>query len=314
MEYPRWIRWRSVWNLAGGHGSKKVSVKKYVLAISGGVDSVAMLDMFMSGELGEADSEYIIAHFDHGIRDNSASDADFVRGLAERYGLKFEARREELGRGTSEDRARVRRYAFLNETAKRYEAKIVTAHHADDVIETIAINISRGTGWRGLAVMDNPAIWRPLLGMSKADIKGYAVRKGLSWREDSTNSDTRYLRNDLRQRLANLDQELKRLLLLYHDRQLYLARAITEETRTLAGVSPYSRYDLIMMPPSAALELLREIVIKESGRGLQRPQLERALIAVKTFGAGKRFEVGEGVSFVFTSDRYVVEATNKVIL
>jgi len=69
----------------------------------------------------------------------------------------------------------------------------MTAHHADDVIETIAINHLRGTGWRGLAVLDSDIV-RPLLGMSKEVIKDYAQKRGLTWREDSTNTSDVYLR------------------------------------------------------------------------------------------------------------------------
>ena len=79
---------------------------RYIVAVSGGVDSVALLDMLAR----LSDHELIVAHFDHGIRSDSAEDALFVSGLAEQYGLPFEMRREELGSNASEDLARTRRY------------------------------------------------------------------------------------------------------------------------------------------------------------------------------------------------------------
>ena len=101
---------------------------KYVVAVSGGVDSVVLLHMLAH----RPDIELVVAHFDHGIRDYSVADAQFVKELADSYGLPFESRREKLGKQASEDLARSRRYAFLRSVADKHQAKIMTAHHADD--------------------------------------------------------------------------------------------------------------------------------------------------------------------------------------
>jgi tRNA(Ile)-lysidine synthase len=102
----------------------------YIVAVSGGVDSIALLHMLTK----TTDHEIIVAHFDHGIREDSADDAAFVRSLATEYGFPFETLREELGPDTSEETARNRRYEFLRGIAKKYNGQIVTAHHADDVV------------------------------------------------------------------------------------------------------------------------------------------------------------------------------------
>ena len=98
---------------------------KYVVAVSGGVDSVVLLDMMSR----RGDVDAIVAHFDHGIRDDSLEDRLFVGELASAYGFPYEFKREELGSDASEDLARVQRYAFLREVAKKYDARIMTAHH-----------------------------------------------------------------------------------------------------------------------------------------------------------------------------------------
>lgn len=286
---------------------------RYIVAVSGGVDSVALLDMLVSGEFGVEKSDLVIAHFDHGIRKESADDAMFVRRLSEKYDLTFETKREELGVNASEELARAQRYAFLRSIAKKYDATIITAHHADDVIETIAINLIRGTGWRGLAVLDSPDIWRPLLHMRKMNIVAYAKEHNLTWREDATNSDTRYLRNDLRQKLTAIDESTVQLLNLYRNRQVFLKHMIDNETDVLAGSSPYSRYFLTMLPYAEAIEIIRVIVLNATGFSPTRPQLDRALYAVKVFEGGKRYEVGAGVKLVFTKTHYVVEDTNEVL-
>lgn len=284
---------------------------KYVVAVSGGVDSVVLLDMLVSGKFGKHD--LIVAHFDHGIRPDSMDDAAFVRQLAAEYGLSFETKREELGRNASEELARDRRYAFLRQAAERHKAVIVTAHHADDMIETIAINLTRGTGWRGLAVLDSPGIWRPLLDMTKQELKAYAEAHKLEWREDATNQDTKYLRNDLRQKLVSLDEDSRELLRLYRNRQVVLKREIDEESAHFIGESPYRRYPFITVDEPVAMELLRAVCVRETGMSPTRPQLTRALHAVKVYYAGKVFPVGPSMEIRFTKTHFVVQTKDKMI-
>src|SRR5690606_26701133 len=105
---------------------------KYIVAVSGGVDSVVLLDMLSK----KTEHELIVAHFDHGIRPDSHEDAAFVQKLAQRYGHTFEMKREELGAYASEATARERRYAFLGALAKKHQAAVMTAHHLDDLVET----------------------------------------------------------------------------------------------------------------------------------------------------------------------------------
>lgn len=278
---------------------------RYIVAVSGGVDSVVLLDMLATGKV--PGGELIVAHFDHGIRDESADDATFVRQLAADYGLPFETRREELGASASEELARDRRYAFLREVATKHAAKIMTAHHADDVVETIAINLARGTGWRGLAVLDSPDIERPLLARTKAELIDYAKQHNLEWQEDVTNSDTKYLRNNLRQKLNSLDVQTKEVLTLYRNRQVALRREVEAEAGRLVGESPYSRYLFITTPDMAAEELLRKVVVNEVAYYATRPQLSRALLAIKTLHAGRDYELAAGVTLRFTGTSFIVE-------
>jgi tRNA(Ile)-lysidine synthase len=268
----------------------------YIAAISGGVDSVALLDMLASAK----DHEIIVAHFDHGIRQDSAEDAAFVESLATKYGFVFETKREELGADSSEEKARTRRYAFLRDIAQKHNARIVTAHHGDDLVETIAINFSRGTGWRGLAVLDSD-IMRPLLHLSKADIIQYAQAHHLSWREDSTNASDAYLRNRIRQKTQQLDSDVKRQLAALRSQQTETKRLIEAEVALLVGDGPeYSRYLFTHMPEKVAVECLRYVT---DGR-LTRPQLERALLAIKTAASKSKYQAGSGVTFDFSTRNF----------
>jgi len=266
---------------------------KYIVAVSGGVDSVVLLDM-MRKAIGH---ELIVAHFDHGIRDDSADDARFVTTLASKYGLTYAVKREELGKTASEALARERRYAFLRELAFQHSARIVTAHHLDDLVETVAINLKRGTGWRGLAVLDSD-ILRPLIDTPKEQLIKYAQANGLLWHEDSTNASDAYLRNRVRRKTTNITHDTKRQLRALHEHQKQLRQDIEKETMQLIGSGPeYSRYLLTHIPQTAALECLRFIT-----RGaLTRPQLLRSLLAVKTAAAGSRYEAGSGVKMTFST-------------
>lgn len=269
---------------------------KYIVAVSGGVDSMVLLDMLHKLE----DHELIVAHFDHGIREDSASDADFVASTARRYGLPFFSSREELGERASEALARDRRYAFLNQLAHQQGAKIVTAHHLDDLVETVAINMTRGTGWRGLAVFDADVV-RPLVDIPKSALLEYAKKHEIAWREDSTNTDNAYLRNRLRPKAATVPLDSKRQLRALHAHQKALKTEIEKEVRAIVGGGPkYSRYLFTHLQTPVALESLRVI----TGGALTRPQLARLLHAIKVGAASSMYEAGSGVKAYFTTRHF----------
>ena len=139
---------------------------KMILAVSGGVDSMVLLDMVCRTEK-IAMKDLVVAHFDHGIRENSHEDARFVQEKAAEYGVEFREERVELGEGASEAEARGKRYDFLGRLAEELDdgrgVEIWTAHHLDDLVETVIINLLRGTGWRGLSALDTRGIRRPFL-------------------------------------------------------------------------------------------------------------------------------------------------------
>ena len=121
-------------------------MNKIVVAVSGGVDSVVLLDFlvrFFRNKNGQKwlEENLIVAHFEHGIRGKeSQEDCEFVRRLAEKDRLKFEFEHGNLGENSSEEKARNARYIFLRKIAKRENAIIFTAHHKNDLAETFALN------------------------------------------------------------------------------------------------------------------------------------------------------------------------------
>lgn len=270
-----------------------------LVAVSGGVDSVVLLDILSRG-----DDHLVVAHVDHGIRgEESTADARFVETLARKYELPFVKTELKLGPKASEDEARTGRYQFLYSQADKFKAEIVTAHHGDDLIGSIAINLMRGTGWRGLAVLNRPGIARPLLGWSKQKIYDYALEHRLEWVEDSTNQTDLYLRNRLRADILRLDPEAKVELGKLRLRQIQLRHDIDRELERIELKFSDSRYPYIQIEPRIAIELLRHKY------KLTYPHAERALHAIKTGRPGTRHDLSGGVVIELSRERFVV-ATN----
>ena len=280
--------------------------EKWIVAVSGGVDSVVLLDMLVVS----AAADFVVAHVDHGIRDDSHEDAELVRELAEQYGLPYEFTILALGADTSELEARDKRYEWLEAMREKHGATaIATAHHQDDLIETIVLNIRRGTGWRGLcSLRETDTRKRPMLTMNKASIVSYAIERGLVWREDSTNDDLRYTRNYIRHGIIpRLTSEARRELLRLYYAQLPLRNQIEQEIEklhddTYSGEG-LSRYWLIMAPESVALEVLRTACSEE----LLTQQLRQLLYFAKTARVGAVHEAGGGVRGTATMSQLILE-------
>ncbi len=177
--------------------------KKVLVACSGGLDSVVLSHLMLKGgyEMG-------IAHCNFKLRGKeSDDDEEFVNHFAEQSGVPFYAESFETEKYAAENgisvqmAARELRYQWFEEIRKDFDYDyILTAHHADDSLETLLINLSRGTGLRGLMGIpeQNKYVVRPLLPFSRIQILEYAKSYNLFWREDSSNDKDDYLRNYLR--------------------------------------------------------------------------------------------------------------------
>ena len=194
---------------------------RVLVAVSGGGDSVALLDLLV--QCAEHHQlELIVAHIDHGIQPESALVAHEVEALAREYGLRYLGTRLELGPKTSETRARAARYAWLRGTRHSSGARwILTAHHADDQRETVLMRALRGSGPAGLAGMParERGVARPLLSFSRRTLRRYCRARGLRWWNDPANQDPRHLRSwirgallpDLAERMPDIDHKLGEL-------------------------------------------------------------------------------------------------------
>lgn len=277
-------------------------MKVVIVAVSGGVDSVALLHMMVRSSVYRP----IVVHVDHGIRPDSAADARFVAALAKSYKVPYYIERVELGPEASEEAARRARYAILQRYAARYSASIATAHHKNDVVETITINCVRGTGWRGLAVLSREDSIRPLLYMTKAQLYEYAQKHALEWVEDETNEGARYLRNRIRP-LCLSDSVDHDALLALRSSQIAVRRHIEKELKRIAVLWSGRKYPYCMVDRRIASEVMRVWVFLECDVWLDRIQVLHAVDMVRVASRGASIDVGGGIKINILSDKFIVD-------
>ena len=178
-----------------------------VAAVSGGADSVCLLHLLAQLPSCRTGGGLVVAHLDHGLRQDSAEDACFVRKMAADLSLPFFQERidvSELAQQQKwgiEEAGREARRQFLERIADRYkQAVIALAHHRDDQAETVVMHISRGCGVSGLKGMawKTGRFVRPLLSVSREEIQHFLETHQIPWREDASNKDERFHRNLIR--------------------------------------------------------------------------------------------------------------------
>jgi tRNA(Ile)-lysidine synthase len=213
------------------HLSKKDTV---IAAISGGPDSIFLLHF-----LNQTTAKIIVAHINHSLRGkDSDRDENFTRKLAEKNNNPFESKKVDLKSLSKkekqglEETGRKIRYKFLKKLAKEHQAKfIITGHQADDNLETIIMNFSRGALLKGLAGMkkvDNQ-LFRPLLDFSKKQISNYLKFKKIQYRTDKSNKDKKFTRNFIRMEIVPKLQDLNPSV----------AKTIAKNTDTLREIHDY---------------------------------------------------------------------------
>ncbi len=195
---------------------------RYLAAVSGGHDSMALLHFLH----GAGYRNLVVCQIDHGLRgEASTGDADFVREKAEVYGYPVELHAVDVAAFSQTEKlsletaARELRYRAFAEVAEKHDCRrLFLAHHADDRVETVLINLFRGTGAKGLAGIEPETsrvvagvaleMIRPFLSITRGEITRYVERKGIAYREDESNASDFALRNRVRNRLMPLLGEI----------------------------------------------------------------------------------------------------------
>ena len=277
---------------------------KLILAVSGGVDSMALLTMYKQADI-------VVAHVDHCTRASSAKDADFVRQKCQELDVKFYETRLELGEGVSEELARKKRYEFLKTIQEKEGDTLCTAHHLDDVVESIAINLIRGTGWRGLTPFYGDELVRPFIisKMWKLDVLKFAGKQKICFRQDPTNYEADYLRNRVREKMAELDERVREDIIDLFEKQNELRgkieKLVTELAKQTVVEKNFHKKELFLTADEkVAIEVLREICLMHS-YSLTRKQLGDFLAAIKTYAPHKKFNLPKN-HFVTILKNYIM--------
>ncbi len=265
----------------------------YVVAVSGGVDSMVLMHLISDLHIKKGNGlKFTVAHFDHGIRDDSHIDRLLVHESAIKNKLPFVYGEGHLGATASEEEARKARYEFLKSVQAHAGARaIITAHHHDDMVETAILNLVRGTGRKGMSSLKSrDGLIRPLLTVPKSRLKSYAEANGLVWHEDSTNTDQKYRRNYVRHNIIKKlkersPEDYDRLIALLR-RQHELNQAIDHQLELMLHVQPSRKYlrrqDIINLPYQVATELVAEWLRQNNKRDFSRWLVDRLTIAIKT--------------------------------
>ncbi|WP_114689664.1 tRNA lysidine(34) synthetase TilS [Polynucleobacter necessarius] len=186
--------------------------KRIAVALSGGLDSVVLLDSVCKAQ---AKNQIYAFHIHHGLQKQADDWLIFCEKLAKKYQIHFDFRLLHLSteetKGNIEARARVGRYEALVDLCEEYGVEdLLLAHHQNDQAETVLLQLLRGSGVAGLSGMpisrelsgkQNITLWRPLLNQSKQELETYAKEHKLKWIEDPSNQDTQYRRNALRKKI-----------------------------------------------------------------------------------------------------------------
>ena len=186
---------------------------KLLLAISGGIDSVILAHL-----LHEMNLDFSLAHCNFKLRyEDSDKDAEFVTELAKNLNIKIHLNSFETSTYATENKistqmaARDLRYSWFEDLILEFNYDfLLTAHHANDNLETVLINLTRGTSLHGLTGIPeiNGNIIRPLLPFTRSEIEKYTIANNISWREDDSNSSKKYFRNKIRHDVIPVLQEL----------------------------------------------------------------------------------------------------------
>lgn len=235
-----------------------------IVAVSGGADSAVLLHL-LNRLKEELSLKLVVCHLNHNLRGReSTRDMSFVKALAAKLGLRFAgktlAKGELKGAGSLQDAAREKRYAFLEETARKYRAeKVALGHTMDDQAETVLMRLLKGSslkGLSGIAFVRGPYV-RPLLDVPRKEIEEYAAANGVAYVTDSSNLTDKYLRNDIR------------LNLIPYLRKNYNPNIIETLARTasaLASDNDYLERETRRVLPEAVLDRKKDRIMLDRER------------------------------------------------
>jgi len=293
---------------------ERLPVARYLLAVSGGRDSMSLLDAFAACRR----DAVAVANFDHGTGAAAKRAARLVEREAERRSLPFVGGSRRALKGDTEASWRAARWEFLRAWAGEFDATVVTAHTRDDQIETVVMRILRGAGPRGLAgILARSAICRPLLTEGRDTVAAYAESRGVRFVDDPSNLSRAHLRNrvrlDLLPALEAAQPGFGRSVLALSQRA---AEWRAQSERLVDVIGPVASSGSVAVPskvmramPSEGLGHLWVAIAGRAGVVLDRRGTER--VAAFTIGGkpGGRIPLSGGAVVECTPTTFVLRAS-----
>jgi tRNA(Ile)-lysidine synthase len=274
----------------------------YILAVSGGIDSMVLLDVARK----YLDISFlIVVTIDHQVRDTSQLDIELVQQYCVKHHIVCRAEQIEWKGDEKQTEAAMRsmRYEILESIQSEYSAAgIVVAHHLDDRIETMLFRMARGTGMYGLLSPRKVqgSLLRPLLNLPKQTLLDYAHKHAVPWREDETNVDQRYQRNMIRSEVmphlgsihpafyTNMDQLVEDLEAWQAFHESYIVKWLESHP------VPFLKSEFLLLPQIVQTELLQTLV-RPHGVTLSRGHLAEALSIISGQAGGKKVILKKGI-------------------
>lgn len=298
------------------------AIKKYsmiregdnvIACVSGGADSMALLCFLKENSRALGIAKLYACHINHGLRpDESPAEQRTVEEFCRRLGVELfvcplDMNSRERPTGLSiENWARELRYARFSELAERLNAKIATAHSKNDRVETVIFNISRGSGISGARGVPavNGRIIRPFITTSRADIEAYCAEKSIPFVTDSSNSDDRFTRNNIRHniipKLCEVNSAALDNIAFFSDNAADASDYISKQAKILLECSAvkdgYSKSALLAAHPAVRTSALL-MILGENGRNRTAVSLCESAMAGST-----SVQLGEGCYFFADGD------------
>lgn len=225
--------------------------------VSGGVDSMVLLHVATQAV---SSSNLVVCHLDHGLRAESGDDLIFVQKICSKNGVQFESKVLAKSKNQNEAGWRKARQDWGQTVAANFGAqRILTAHHATDLVETMLFRLAKGAGPSGLSPFDTTT--KPFWKMPKSELIDYAKTQEIEWREDISNLNTKFERNLIRQHVLpalrkitpNLEKVFVSESALFSETAEFLAHSIPNTSQPLALT------DFLDLPPILQKEWLRAI-------------------------------------------------------
>ncbi len=282
----------------------KFAGQKMAVGVSGGVDSVALLHWLV-----EIGADVVCLHVNHNLRPSAATEAQYVQDLCKKLGVEchvfsWDGDKPETG---LEDAARIARYKFMTDFCHEHKIKIIlTAHQADDQIETFWMNLGRGSGVYGLAAMhgvgemDGIKIVRPLLNVFRRELQEYCDSRGIKYFADEMNEDPHYTRVKIRQNRHLVQDALGisdvRVLLAIQNMGRVRDALESDVSKMVArfminGRAMFGESFLFDLGPDIGLKFLGT-VIQTVGGDRYQPRLNSLMNAMEKLRADCKFTLG----------------------